>query len=456
MIILKIFWWLVQILFLAAVALWLYFTLSGDVNLSWGDYNIKTNAGVAASSLFIVTIFIIFFSHLVGDLVRLPADIARKLKDNKRAKGHQALMRALSATSTGDFKNAYYLANRAKKYLPESEQGLSLLLQAHAAKLQGNDQQAHNAFELLTKNADTSVLGVQGLLQKRVLNGDLRGALELARAQAKQYPKNIHLVRPVYDLERRNRLWNDALISLQQLQKYNVINKAEAMLDRAVLWIILGDMAAAAGQDDQALKCYAKAYHADPKFAPSVTRLSRLHNKKGQRFRAVNIAKRAIEKQFHPSFVNLWVDLKPAQTDPAKDLKWMTWLIDHAPESSDAYCALARIAIDLSLWGEAKSALMKAEKIEPTKNVYRLWVLLEEKNNAPAATIRQWLDRLEQAPLASSWVCQKTFKSFDDYVPLVEPENLFNSLLWGKAPAPLEKQSAALLSSPFHFDDERH
>lgn len=450
---LKSFWFLVQIIFLLAISLWLYFTFRGDVTLSWGEYKFSTNAGVASSLLFLIVTFIIFFSHLVGDLIRLPADIARKLRDNKRAKGHQALLRAMSAASTGDFKNAYYLAHRAQKFLPESEQGLSLLLQAHAAKSQGKDQNAHNAFEELLKNPDTSVLGVQGLLQKRVLDGDLRGALELARAQARNHPKNIHLLRPVYDLERRNRLWNDALLTLTTLQKSKVIAKPDAELDRAVLWIILGDMAKQANDQATAFKAYQKAYASAKDFAPAIARLARAHNQKGQRLRAVSIAKRGIEKYFHPSLVGLWVDLKPQNSDTEKTLKWFTWLVDHAPHSVEAHLAFARAAIELSLWGEAKSSLMKAEKIDPNKEVYKLWVTIEEKNHASSSTIRQWLDRLEQAPVAKIWVCSKTFKTFADYSPVVEPENLFNTLTWGAAPTSIDSSADKLLPRPFHFND---
>lgn len=423
---LKLFWSFVQVIFLIAITLWLYFTFRGDVTLTWNEYHISTNAGVASAFLFAIFAFIIFFSHLIGDLIRLPSDLARRHRENKRAKGHQTLLRALSCASAGDYKNAYYLAHRAQKYLPETEQGLSLLLQAHAAKSQGKDQSAHDAFEALVKHPDTSVLGVQGLLQKRVLDGDVRGALELARAQYKAHPKNTHLLRPVYDLERRNALWNDALLTLDKLQSSRVIAKSEAETDRAVLWIILGDMAQKTGASYDAFRAYQKAYNADPSFAPAILRLVRAHSEKGQRLRAVSIAKKAIEKHFHPSFVQLWIDLKPN----AQDTRWLTWFMDRAPPLAETYCALARHYMGINLWGEARAALMKAEKIEPIKDVYRLWVEIEEKNNADAFVVRQWLDRLEKASEGKGWMCRRTHRRFDDYVPVVEPEHLFNTVEW--------------------------
>ena len=287
----------------------------------------------------------------------------------------------------------------------------------------------------------------------RVLDGDLRGALEMARAQAAQYSKNAHLLRPVYDLERRNKLWNDALITLGKLQKANVIARDEAGQDKAVLWIILGDMAAAQNDNETAIKAYKHAHYAAPKFAPTVLRLSRLHLKLGQRYRAVSLAKRAIEKNFHPSFVALWDDLKPQD----KNLRWFEWLANHAPTSAAALNSLAKSAIDLSLWGEAKSALMRAEKIEPTKDVYRLWVELEEKNNAPQHVVRQWLDRLETAPAAQGWVCKQTMRSFADYTPVVEPETLFNTVEWGAKQAAKSQETAhILLPSSTRLEDIMH
>jgi uncharacterized membrane-anchored protein len=439
---LKLFWSLVQWIFLFAVGLWLYFTVSGDVKFAWAEYSISMSAGLASALAFGLLIIIVFFTHMMGDLIRLPSDIARRMRDNKRSKGHQTLLRALSAASAGDYKNAYYLAHRAQKFLPEQEQGMSLLLQAHAAKSQGKDIQANDAFEALVKHPDTSVLGVQGLLQKRVLDGDVRGALELARAQSKAHSKNKHLLRPVYDLEKRNGLWNDALLTLEQLLKANVISKQDAAIDRAVLWIAIGDLAI--DSTETTLKAYQKAYHSAPHFAPTILRLARIHLKKGQRIRAVSIAKRAIEKDFHPSLVGLWAELKPAD----KDLRWFTWLIDHTPLNVESFLALANRAIELSLWGEAKAALMKAEKIESSKSVYRLWVRLEETQNASQSIIRQWLDRLEKAPESKGWVCVKTLQSFDDYKPVIEPQNLFNTLEWTtitKAKMPVNKGETALL-----------
>jgi HemY protein len=352
---LKFFWSIIQVVFLFAVMAWLYFTFGGDVTLTWNDYKISTNAGVASAFLFACLIVIVFFAHVIGDLVRLPSDLARKHREKKRAKGQQALLRALSSASAGDYKNAYYLAHRAQKYLPESEQGMSLLLQAHAAKSQGKDANAAEAFEALVKHPDTSVLGVQGLLQKRVLDGDVRGALELARAQYRAHPKNIHLLRPVYDLERRNGLWNDALVTLDKLQSSHVIQKSEAQTDRAVLWIILGDMAKTSGTSQDALRAYQRAHSADKSFAPAISRLARAHAEKGQRLRAVSIAKAGIEKHFHPSFVRLWDDLKPKD----HDARWFTWLIERVPASAESYCLLARYYMAVNLWGEARTALAK-------------------------------------------------------------------------------------------------
>lgn len=423
---LKFFWSLAQWVFLGAIAAWLYFSVTGDVSLTWGAYTIAMNGGVAASLLFVMLVVVIAFSHLIGDLVRLPSDYMRKRRDDKRAKGHQTLLRALSAASAGDYKNAYYLAHRAQKFLPVNEHGLSLLLQAHAAKSQGKDVNANAAFEALVQNPDTSVLGVQGLLQKRVLDGDMRGALELARAQMRSNPKNAHLLRPVYDLEKRNRLWNDALITLEKLQKAGIVTRDEANKDRAILWLILGDMAKSAGRADDALRAYQRAFDSNQRHAGVIGRLVRAHNAKGGRYRAVSIAKRAIEKNFHPSLVDVWAELRPSD----KDLRWFTWLIERHP-TAHAYCALARAAIGLSLWGEAKAALMNAEKIDPTKEVYQLWVTLEEKTGGNQSAIRQWLDRQEKAKSTETWTCSKTGRTFADYTPVVEPESLFDTVRWG-------------------------
>jgi hypothetical protein len=62
--------------------------------------------------------------------------------------------------------------------------------------------------------------------------------------------------------------------------------------------------------------------------------------------------------------------------------------------------------------------------------IYKLWVLLEEKTTNKPEVIRQWLDRAYQASPCGIWVCFKTGRHFTTWQAIVEPENLFNTLVW--------------------------
>lgn len=428
-------WYLLKILILIGVAVYLA-VLPGNVHIEWQDYTITIQLGVVALILFIAVLTVSFLTGLTHEIFALPKEWKRSRSESRRTKGHQAIVRALSAASAGDYKNAYYLAHRAQKFLPESEAGLSLLLQAHAAKGRGNENDSEAAFKALLKNADTAILGVQGLIQKAMLEGDYPRALALARESALSQPKNQHLLKPVYDLEIRNRLWNDALSTLDKISGHKFMQAGEIKSDRAAIYIVLGDQAREEGKFNEASKLYKRAYQADPKSTPAAIRLANVDLDMGQRVAALAIVKKNWTLTANPELLDLWRRLCPKDKKDQRttEYRWMEWVAEFHPESHEAVLAIAQTAIDHGMWGEAKAALARAEKIRPSRNLYLLWVRLEEETGKNPEVIRQWLDRSSKAPVGPQWICSKTYRVFAHWVAIVEPEGFFNTLEWRDAP----------------------
>ena len=428
-------WYLAKILILIGVAVYLA-VLPGNVRVEWQDYTVTVQLGVVALLLFVTLLVVSFVTGLTHEIFALPKEWNRSRFERRRSKGHQAIVRALSAAAAGDYKNAYYLAHRAQKFLPESEAGLSLLLQAHAAKGRGHETDSEAAFKALLKNSDTAILGVQGLIQKAMLEGDYPRALTLARESAASQPKNAHLLKPVYDLEIRNRLWNDALVSLDKIAGHKFMPVEEIKSDRAVIYIVLGDQAKLEGKFSEASKFYKKAFQADPKSTPAAIRLANVDLDMGQRVAALAIVKKNWTLTANPELLPLWRRLCPKDKKDQRttEYRWMEWVAEFHPESQEAVLAIAETAIDHGMWGEAKAALVRAEKIRPSRDLYLLWVRLEEATGKNSEVIRQWLDRASKAPVGPQWICSKTYRVFDHWVAIVEPEGFFNTLEWREAP----------------------
>ncbi len=428
-------WYLFKIILVVGLATFLAIQ-PGTIDITWKEYAFRDiHLGAASVVFLLVLLALVYLTGLLYRLFSLPREFMRYRSERQRSKGYRALLQSLTAAASGDYKHAYYLAYRARKLLPEEEAGIPLLLQAHAAKSRGNASDTDTAFRMLLENADTALLGVQGLMRKAVLEGDYVQALRMARETRDAQPRNAALLKPVYDLEIRNRLWNDALVTLDRAVSKKIIEREAADHDRTAIYCLLGDQAKIENRPSEALGLYKKAVAAVPGFVPAVDRLARTYMERDARSKALSLVRKAWETNPHPDMIPLWDMLVPASAagDRMARYRWFEWVQEFHPERSFAVLALARVAIEEGMWGEARAALMRAEKISPSAQLYRLWVMLEERTGNKPEVIRQWLDRAAGAPSAPVWTCQKTGRRFDHWVALVEPEGFFNTVAWGEA-----------------------
>lgn len=427
---LRALWYIVKISIIIGLAVFLL-VQPGQITIGWKDYNITVQLGYAAVALLMLMIVVALSSELMTRLSLWPQNIARNRAERRRTKGYRALMQSLSAAAIGDQKNAYYLAHRAQKFLPEEESGLPILLQAQAMSKKGDGSGQEEPYKLLLKNADTALLGMQGLTQNAIMSGDFAKALLLARKAFEENPKNVNLVKAVYDLEIKNKLWNDALVTLD---RYKKVLRDINDVDRRAIYIVLGDMAKSEGRPEEAFQFYKKAYKENGSFVPAITRYIQALIESGARHKAVSVLEKSWKNNAHPDYIPLWAQLVPEQKQgkPNVKFRWFQWIAEFHPESSVAQLALAQAAIEEQLWGEARIALVKAEKCGASAETYKLWVMLEEKTTNKPDVIRQWLDRAYQAKSNGDWVCMKTGRHFTAWQAVVEPENLFNTLVWNQ------------------------
>jgi HemY protein len=421
-------WYIFKVMIAVGLSVFLI-VQPGQVTIAWKDYNISIQLGYMAVGILVLLFLVASFSEFITRLSLWPQNIVRARAEKKRSKGYRSLMQSLSAAATGDQKNALILAQRAQKFLPEEESGLPLLLQAQALSKNVNAGNIEEPYKLLLKNADTALLGLQGMTQNAILAGDFAKALLLARKAYSENPKNHSLAKAVYDLEIKNRLWNDALITLDKNRKYL---RDSDDVDRRAIYIVLGDMAKQEVRMDEAFRFYKKAFDEDKNFVPAATRFIQVLIETNKRSKGLSILQKSWKENPHPAYIPLWSMLVPEQKagKPNVKFRWFQWIAEFHPESEVAQLALARVAIGEQLWGEARIALAKAEKLGNSAEIYELWVLLEEKTTNKPDVIRQWLDRAYSSKTGGVWVCSKSGRHFPTWQAVIEPEGHFNSLIW--------------------------
>ena len=426
-------WYFIKLLVLVGAVIYLM-SQSGQIVATWQDYKITVQTGFTVAVLFVLVISLMFLAGLMTRLRLWPREFLRARREQKRIKGYKALLQSMTSAAIGDYKTAYYMAHRAQKLLPPEESGLPLLLQAQSQPSSNSDHQ--DVYSKLLQNADTALLGMQGLTQKAILAGDFEKALLLTREAIAKYPKSISLLKVLYDLEVKNYLWSDALITLGKAQQSKIVPKDEARHERTALYTVLGDMALTAGRRDEAKQFFKMAAkESKGRFVPSQLRLAAMyHEIKPQK--AAGLLKDAWKISPSLSIAKAWDTLWPEMGAPKKmgHLVWGQLLVGKSPSTLTEYLYLAECAIADGLWGEAKSSLMQAEKIVPCAEVYEMWIALEEKSGARPEVIRQWMDRARQSQSlsngAGAWVCSKTGRHYAEWVAVVEPERQFNTLQW--------------------------
>ena len=124
------------------------------------------------------------FRFLNGD----ETAISRYFDRNRERKGYRALSEGMMALASGEPRLALIRAQNAERLLGKPE--LTTLLVAQAAEATGDHKRATEAYKTLLKDDATRFVGVRGLLQQKLAEGDREVALKLAEKAFELRPKH--------------------------------------------------------------------------------------------------------------------------------------------------------------------------------------------------------------------------------------------------------------------------
>ena len=414
-------WFFLQIVLVVAAAIWLA-TQPGSVSMSLMGYTFTLQIGVFFLILVVFVLTALFLFRLVRAVLSVPGAIGKYQERDKRNKGYRALTRGLVAVAAGDVKKATLFSKQAQSFLP-GQNGLPVLLAAQAARLRGEEGLAQNHFEELLKDKDAAFLGIRGLLKSSLDEGHIDRALDYARQAEKLHPKQGWVLKTLYDLQIRNKLWDDALVTAKKAVKVGAIAHDKAIHDRVAIHLMRFDELHQAGDAKSALKELERAYKLDPCFVPAVTRWAAHHIDNKKRRKAAAIIEKAWRKNPHPELVEFWDQLAPANIEKNKNkrLKWYEDLVAFKPDSAEGQMAAARAAMDMEFWGEAKAYLMVAEKIYPSARLFRLRAIVEQNSTHNEEAIHDLMEKASEALPDKVWTCRQTGLSYDSWSAIAQP-----------------------------------
>lgn len=422
-------WFLVKVSLFVSLVIWVA-EQKGSISIDWAPYKLTFHVGFFFMFvLALVVVGILLFSFIKA-LLDFPKTMERYQNITDRERGYRALTIGLTAVAAGDSKNAVYQAHRAKRFLKDKD-GLAKLLEAQAARLEGREQDASRIFASLIEHKDAAFLGLRGLLQTALETGDNSGALEVGQRALELYPKQPWIIQVVYDLQIKLKKWEEASKTLYIAEKNGVIPTNKANSDRVAMYLAQADECEVVADETGLYRALMKAYKWDKRFIPTVERLVRMYIQRGKTSAAISMIEESWKITPHPTLVPLWEMLMPKAKfkDSAARVKWYERLLALNPESFEGLMAISEVFIQEGLWGEARKNLEKAESIQITVRLYKLWARLEERATRDDDAVRGWLEKAADAPRDKVWICSQTGHVYPKWMP-VSDLGYFNSIIW--------------------------
>jgi HemY protein len=453
----RVLFTLIAIAALAAAAVF-FADHPGRVEILWQGWQIDTSVGVLIAAASLAALAAALVLRLLSLLVGSPRAFLRRRRERRRRAGYLALTRGMVAVAAGEPQEARRYARRAEALLAEPP--LTLLLSAQAAQLGGDELAAKNFFAAMLDRPETEFLGLRGLLNQALRDGDRTTARQLAERAVALRPNAGWAASSLFDLEARAGRWAAAREALDRAAKHRFIAPEAARHHRGVLLHQLSLATAGEGERSRALALAADAQKLAADLAPPAAHHARLLLAAGRPGRAIAAIERAWRTAPHPELAQAYVDLGRDDTALAR-VKRFERLAAQNPAARESHLALAEAALAAELWGEARRHLERALMAEPppfapvpassaiaaapplaggdgpgdeiaraTPRLCLLMARLEEAEHGDFAGMRAWLDRAVRALPDPRYLCASCGAESVEWRPLCPRCAAFDTLAW--------------------------
>ena len=399
-----------------AGVLWLA-GLGGRVEIRHEDLWIGISLPAALVALVLVFLMLHGLLRAWSWLLAWPRRRRVRLALEDRAGADHALTRALVALAAGRAGEARDEVRRARRLAGDTPQ--LLLLEAEAARAEGDEEGAAEAFTTLAARPDARFLGLRGLLRQAEARGDWDAASQIAAEAQAAEPEAEWLRAERSDVALRRRDWGEAL----------ALSDADA--PRAAL-----SLAAARQETDpaRAAELERQAFMAEPGFPPGVLAHAARLIADGSPRRARGVLQQGWNAAPHPEIAAAFLATEPDRIRRVKLVDDLTRSTTTHPESR---LLRARIALDAGLTGRARSELTAWRDTGlADRRCYALLGEVERAEHGPdAAREREaaWLREASQAPTDPVWRCGHCGAEHNHWKPLCEGCGTAGSISWSGA-----------------------
>ncbi|TXH95363.1 MAG: heme biosynthesis protein HemY [Pseudorhodobacter sp.] len=353
--------------------------------------------------------------------------ISRYFDRDRQRKGYQALADGFVALASGEGRLALLRAQRAEKYLEKPE--LTTLLVAQAAEAAGDTARASEAYRKLLADDATRFVGIRGLLQQKLAEGDTETALKLAEKAFALKPRHGETQDILLKLQSDSADWKGARATLGAKLKTGTLPKDVYRRRDAVLALqeAKGVMDDAASVD--AREAAIEANRKSPDLIPAAVMAARSLIAKGDKKGATRVVKKAWEGVAHPDLAAVFAEIEPEET-PAARLKRFKPLIAQHPDHDETRLMQAEMLIAAEDFPAARRALGDLIDRHPTQRALAVMAAVERGEGSDEAVVRGWLSKALVAPRGPQWCCDKCQAIHAEWHPICGNCGGFDTLSW--------------------------
>jgi HemY protein len=417
----------------------------GRLELLGREYIITPFLAVVGSLILLLAVWILFkvVGLLVAALKFLNGDetaVSRYFDRRSERKGFEALGDGMMALAAGEGRLAIRKAERAGKYLNRPE--LTNLVKAQGAEMVGDKALATETFRALVQDDRTRFVGVRGLMQQKLDEGDTDTALKLGEKAMALRPKNGEVQTKVISLQSRAEDWKGARGTLAQALKSGNVPRDLHRRRDAVLALAHARDAMAEGKVDEATRDVADASRLAPSLVPASVMSARLATEAGNKRKAAKTIRTAWDQAPHPDLAAAFAEIEPDET-PALRLRRFRPLLGRHAGHPEVKMLEAELHIAAEDFPAARKALGDLAETAPTARSVTLMAAIERGEGAEDRVVRGWLARAVTASRGSQWVCGNCGHVHEDWRPVCANCESFDTLDWSEV-----RQSEAALAGP--------
>lgn len=368
------------------------------------------------------------FRFLNGD----ETAISRYFDRNRERKGYKALSEGMMALASGEPRLALARAQNAERLLGKPE--LTTLLVAQAAEASGDHKRATEAYKTLLKDDGTRFVGVRGLLQQKLAEGDREVALKLAEKAFQIRPKHAETQDVLLKLQSDAGDWSGARATLGAKLKAgalpkDVYRRRDAVLALQQARTVMDDAASI-----EAREAAIEANRLSPDLIPAAAMAARGYIAKGDRRNATRVLKKAWEVLPHPDLAAAFAEIEPNES-PQDRLKRFRTLTSARPEADETKMLLAELLVAAEDFPAARRALDDVATRAPTQRSLAILAAVARGEGAEDSIVRDLVACAIAAPRGPQWVCDKCHAIHDGWQPVCTNCGSFDTLSWQTPPA---------------------